>query len=242
MSDNDPLPYESILESGIRGLTQAAVASGAPARLDALVGEALSLAEGLLTSLRTLSPPETPAACREGCAHCCRFQVAVTPPEALAIAHVVRGRGSAAADALAAQCAELATAERSLDAGGRVRLKRSCVFLHDERCTIYDVRPLACRGANATDAAQCASALDGADVQLSLYVHQANVMKAAARGLNHAIQPEEGQLELTAALAIALGTPGAAARWMAGEAIFAPARLPKRRGTDTENSNEGEPR
>lgn len=237
----DSLPYESILESGIRGLTQAAVASGAPARLDALVAEALGLAEGLLTSLRTLNPPEAAAACRAGCAHCCRFQVAVSPPEVLAIAQTVRARdGAAVADALATRCAALAKEERGLDAGSRVRLKRPCVFLHDERCTIYDGRPLACRGANATDATQCEAALNGADVQLSLYVHQANVMKAAARGLNHAERPEDGHLELTAALAIALATPDAAARWMAGEPVFAAARLPRRPGRTVTEDNPGE--
>ncbi|NQV80373.1 MAG: YkgJ family cysteine cluster protein [Alphaproteobacteria bacterium] len=238
MSDG-PLPYELILESGIRGLTEAAVASGAPARLNALVDEALALAEGLLTSLRTLNPPEQPAACREGCAHCCRFQVAVTPPEVLAIAETVRQRDNAdGVAALAARCADLATAERGVDAAGRVRIRRPCVLLHEERCTVYAVRPLACRGANATDAEHCAAALDGADIRLLLYAHQANVMKAAARGLNHAKRPEDGQLELTAALAIALNENDAAGRWMAGEPIFAGARLP--RGT-TANKIEGDP-
>ncbi len=232
-----PLPYETILESGIRGLTEAAVATGVPTQLNVLVDEALALAEGLLTSLRTLNPPEQPADCREGCAHCCRFQVAVTPPEVLAIAEDLRQRDDVdTVAALAARCADLATAERGVDAAGRVRLKRPCVLLHEERCTVYAVRPLACRGANATDAAQCAAALDGADVRLSLYAHQANVMKAAARGLNHAKQPEDGQLELTAALAIALNENDAAIRWMAGEPIFAGARLPRRA---TPNSDEG---
>ncbi len=110
--------------------------------------------------------------------------------------------------------------------------------MHDERCTIYDGRPLACRGANATDATQCEAALNGADVQLSLYVHQANVMKAAARGLNHAERPEDGHLELTAALAIALTTPDSAARWMAGEPVFAAARLPRRPAVTEDNPGE----
>jgi Fe-S-cluster containining protein len=226
MSDA-PLPYEAILESGIRGLTVNAVADGAPDDLNTLVQEAIALAENLLSSLRSLNPPEQPAACREGCAHCCRFQVTVTPPEALALADHLRKHESAAAVAtLAETCRTLAAAERGLDAAGRVRLKRACVFLKNECCTVYDLRPLACRGANATDDTQCARALNSEDINLSLYLHQANVMKAAARGLNHADDKGAGQLELTAAMAIALNDETAAAQWLAGTPVFAEARLP----------------
>jgi Fe-S-cluster containining protein len=227
MTDDEALPYESILESGIRGLTETAVRNAAPQGLVELVDEAVGLAEGLLHSLQTLNPPEQPAACRSGCAHCCRFQVTVTPPEALALAEHLKANTPALALAeLAQRCAELAKAERGLDAAGRVRLKRPCVFLRDECCTVYEARPLACRGANATDDTQCARALEGEDINLSIYMHQANVMKAAARGLNHAADPATGQLELTAAMAIALDDDEAAPRWLAGEPVFAEARLP----------------
>jgi Fe-S-cluster containining protein len=223
---DEALPYESILESGIRGLTEQAVQEAAPAGLIVLVDEAVGLAEGLLHSLQTLNPPEQPAACRSGCAHCCRFQVTVTPPEALALAEHLRATTPALArEELAQRCAHLARAERGLDSAGRVRLKRPCVFLHDECCSVYEARPLACRGANATDDRQCARALEGEDIRLSIYVHQANVMKAAARGLNHAADPAAGQLELTAAMAIALDDDKAATRWLAGEPVFADARL-----------------
>jgi len=225
--NDEALPYESILESGIRGLTATAVADGTPDDLNTLVQEATELAENLLTSLRHLNPPERPAACREGCAHCCRFQVTVTPPEALTLAdYVRRHEPEAAVTALAETCRALAAAERGLDAAGRVRLKRACVFLKNERCTVYDIRPFACRGANATDDTQCARALDGEDIRLSLYLHQANVMKAAARGLNHADNKAAGQLELTAAMAIALNDETAADQWLAGAPVFADARLP----------------
>ncbi|MEK9946766.1 MAG: YkgJ family cysteine cluster protein [Alphaproteobacteria bacterium] len=225
--NDEALPYESILESGILGLTVNAVTDGTPDDLHTLVQEAITLAENLLTSLRSLNPPERPAACREGCAHCCRFQVTVTPPEALALAdHIRQHQTEAAVATLAATCRALADAERGLDAAGRVRLKRACVFLENECCTVYALRPLACRGANATDDTQCARALDGEDINLSLYLHQANVMKAAARGLNHADDKGAGQLELTAAMAIALNDETAAAQWLAGAPVFAEARLP----------------
>jgi len=230
---DEALPYESILESGIRGLTEQAVREAAPLGLITLVDEAVGLAEGLLHSLHTLNPPEEPAACRSGCAHCCRFQVTVTPPEALALAeHLKANTPALALGELAQRCAELARAERGLDSAGRVRLKRPCVFLRDEVCTVYEARPLACRGANATDDTQCARALDGEDIRLSIYVHQANIMKAAARGLNHATDPATGQLELTAAMAIALDDDTAATRWLGGEPVFADARLPARNNND----------
>jgi len=230
MADNPPAAYEQVLETGLRERTRAVLAAGDATRLGDLVAGAVALAEGLLTSLRDADPPEQPAACREGCAHCCHYQVAVTPPEALAIAaHLRSTREDAALTELAKTCADLALAERGFDTAARIRARRPCVLLGDDaRCTAYDARPLACRGANATDAAMCEAALSGADVAVSLYVHQANVMMAAARGLNTAEDARDEHLELTAALAIALADGAAAERWLAGEPVFTEARLPPR--------------
>lgn len=227
MAERHP-SYETILEGGIREQTRRVVASADPTRLADLVAEAVATAENLLTALRRQDPPEAPAACAAGCAHCCHFQVAVTPVEAIVIAdHLRATRVAADVAALAATCRQLAAKERGFDAAARIRARRPCVLLGvDARCTIYEVRPLACRGANATDATQCEVALNGADVAVTLYTHQANVMKAAARGLNTATEPRNGELELTAALAVALGKENAAERWLAGEPVFADARLP----------------
>ncbi len=225
----DPDSYETILESGIRARTREVVAARDPQHLIALVAEAAALAEGLLAALRERDPPEAPAACREGCAYCCHYQVAVSPPEAFAIAaHLRATRNADDLAELAATCARLAAEERGFDPAARIRARRPCVLLADGRCSIYAARPLACRGANATDAATCEAALDGADVAVTLYVHQANAMKAAARGLNHAADARDGHLELTAALAVTLEDEDAAARWLAGEPLFADARLPSR--------------
>ena len=68
--------------------------------------------------------------CREACASCCHQQLSVRPVEAAAIRAHLRGLPADRRRALAPR------AGATHDA---------CVFLRDDRCAIYPVRPLICR-------------------------------------------------------------------------------------------------
>jgi Fe-S-cluster containining protein len=115
------------------------------------------LADGLLAQ----APPGS-VACGAGCDHCCYQVVGVTPAEAFAVVeHVRRTRSADAVSELRARAAELLDQAGELDSNARFSPEHPCLFLEvaTGRCTIYEARPLACRGMNSLDADECAKRL-----------------------------------------------------------------------------------
>jgi Fe-S-cluster containining protein len=169
-------------------------------------------------------------ACRAGCAWCCSLFVSATAPEILQIADYLRATYSA--DDLAALHERLVQREQqfaTLTAEQRSAARLPCVLLVNGRCSVYPVRPLACGSWTSTDARRCeeswrqhwATTITANQMQLWLY---GGVMLGLREGLE-AYRLASEQLDLTTALRIALDTPDAADRWLAGEPIFAPARI-----------------
>lgn len=90
--------------------------------------------------------------CRKGCASCCRIPVAVSRPEAQAIAAALGValpagpvRGFDTATALGADDNDFDSRVAAFKAASAVHLDVPCPFLRDSSCSIYDLRPLACR-------------------------------------------------------------------------------------------------
>lgn len=109
-----------------------------------------------------------PPSCHKGCAACCRMLVPLSAPEAFALGEWVRTRPPAEQDRIATRFAD--TKSRLLSQGiwhrllelcngpdqpndealeelnrAYYALRMPCPFLQEEVCTIYDVRPAACR-------------------------------------------------------------------------------------------------
>ncbi len=186
---------------------------------------------------------KTPAfSCAAGCAWCCYQQVAVSPAEAIAIAHYLATTLSPAAlDELKAKIAALDERTRGLGIWARAKLQTACVFLKNGQCSIYSARPLRCRGVYSRDAGHCQRVQENPD---SVYGNRAlhgkpgpyprepaQIMDAALSGLARACN-ERGlsweALELTAAMRIALEEPAVGDRYAKGEGVFAGAELPPR--------------
>lgn len=165
-------------------------------------------------------------ACRDGCAWCCYLLVSVAAPEALVIAEHLRATLSAEAlDIVTARVVALDAVTHALSAQERFNQRLPCALLVDNRCSIYAVRPIMCRGWTSYDAAQCERALQQAEDNLPVDNH-AGIRQAAADLEQELLAATRGanlptrQLELTAALRIALETPDAADRWVRGEDVF----------------------
>jgi Fe-S-cluster containining protein len=169
-------------------------------------------------------------ACRAGCAWCCSLFVSATAPEIIQIAEYLRAT-RAAAD-LAALHERLL--ERELLLAGKTAEQRSaarlpCVLLENQQCSVYPARPLACGSWTSTSAERCeaswrrhwAETITTNEMQLWLY---GGVMLGLREGLDSYGLASE-QLDLTIALRIALDTPDAAERWLAGEPVFTDARV-----------------
>jgi len=188
------------------------------------------LAEALLSRA-----PAGAVACKAGCDHCCHQPVGVTPPEALAIfAHL---RQTLASEELAAVASRLAQREREtngLSSGERFSPDHPCPFLDRGQCSIYEVRPLACRGMNSLDAEECKTRLRDPDARAAFlesgsggrsFMEPIRAFHAISAGLQLSLSELYGldmrPLELTRALDSLLNGPESnSAAWLAGEHPF----------------------
>ena len=167
-----------------------------------------------------LAATEGGFACRRGCAHCCQLQVTVTAAEAFHIAGILRRTPGRAAAFLEAE-----SATRGLSAGERLRARIPCPLLHNSECTIYEARPLSCRGAVSRDVDACVAAYVNfqqvdtqapADRTLVLNIWRM-ILSIAMRVLNF---PVAGY-EMNHAVAVALATEDSERKWLNGEDVFA---------------------
>jgi Fe-S-cluster containining protein len=195
------------------------------------------LAEGLLAHA-----PAGAVACHAGCDHCCYQVVGITPPEALTIVdHVRRTRSSQQLSELRARAAALHEKARGLSATDRFSPEHPCLFLDVPagKCTIYEVRPLACRGMNSLDASECAQRLRDPEARAAFiaqgfgghsYLEPIRAFHAISAGLQLTLaelyQLDMQPLELAAALHLLLSgdVNELEKAWLAGEAPFEPAR------------------
>ena len=180
-------------------------------------------------------------ACKNGCSWCCYKQVEVSPLEVFAITNYIENRHEKfEIDDLKFRLAELDKITNGLSPLSRLKETLPCAFLVDNSCSIYEVRPLACRGGNSIDADLCrrhVEDLDSVEKEIELYgnpywIHAVpfKIMHALRDGLTAGIkkfQLGQEQLELTAATLIALNAKSSLERWIRGEDVFTEGRINK---------------
>lgn len=193
------------------------------------------LADGFLARA-----PEGSLACRAGCDHCCYQVVGVTAPEALAIyEHLGETRSAEELGALTERVSALYEKGRGKSSAARFSTEFPCPFLDVEhgRCTIYAVRPLACRGMNSLSANECRTRLREPAARAAFlangvggqsFMEPIRAFHAVSAGLQLGLSELYGldmhPLELTAAMQMLLtGPPSLAERWLHGERPFAEA-------------------
>jgi Fe-S-cluster containining protein len=188
------------------------------------------LAEGLLAQA-----PHGSVACRAGCDHCCYQVVGVTAPEALAISLFLKGGLSEAELGLVTSRLEsLAERTQGLSAEARFAPDYACAFLEDGQCSIYEVRPLSCRGMNSLDAEACAKRLRDPEARAEFlrngsgaltYMEPIRAFHAVSAGLQVALSELYGldmrPLDLSRAVLHLLKSPDTTVdEWLAGGTSF----------------------
>lgn len=167
-------------------------------------------------------------ACGKGCSWCCRgLRVEVPPPEAIAIAELLRIRHAERLPEVTAELGAAAERARALSPREQWLAHVPCHFLEPATgaCSIYDFRPLGCRSLTSLDESACKAVYDGAPGATRVpSPPPVTELYHAARLAQHLACDEAGldmrPLELTAAVERALGTPDFALRWRAGEPVF----------------------
>ncbi len=217
---------------------------GAPSlpRLLDTVREAQVFSEKAWASAQTRpgTLPEGQIACRKGCSWCCHQQVSVSVAEAIAITdHVTRRFAPDRLAALRTRLDALDQRTAGLGPTDYARTASPCAFLEEGSCSIHTVRPFRCRAYHSTDADYCHWKLDHPEEAAAerrerrvrpVYPGEpVRIFDGALRGMATAIRDSGfpgGAHFLTGAVRIALDQPDAGARWLKGEAVFAPALIP----------------
>jgi Fe-S-cluster containining protein len=204
----------------------------------ALARDAMAATSRLIEGLLARAP-EGAVACRAGCDHCCYQLVGVTAPEALAIFdHLSRTLSDAELERVAARVAAHHDRTRDLSAAERFSPQHPCVFLEAGRCTIYEVRPLACRGMNSLDAQECADRLRDPEARAAFlargvgghsFLEPIRAFHAVSAGLQLGLSELHGldmrPLELAAAMHLLLdGAASIPDEWISGQTPFESAR------------------
>jgi hypothetical protein len=168
-------------------------------------------------------------ACRAGCSFCCRaLLVEASPPEVFALAAHIDALPAARRTAAVARIRAADDATRGLTVAQRIAARVPCPLLVDDRCSVYEVRPLSCRAAVSLDADACKNSFEGRPTPVNFPRSFVDALGHGVRSIGEGLARLGLTLrgyELNAALRIAVETKDAPARWAKGEDIFAPAEI-----------------
>src|SRR6185369_7219379 len=166
-AEADKASYRHLETAAYYRALDAARSSKAGERLAGMAAAVHKLADEVWANVRNdveSARTRPQIACAAGCSACCSQLVAVAPVEAAAIAQFVARTFSDEQDAeLVARLRALDALTRGKTALERARLRQSCAFLVEGRCSIYAARPLRCRGVHSRDAGHCGWAAAHAD-------------------------------------------------------------------------------
>jgi Fe-S-cluster containining protein len=200
-----------------------------PLQLIEIAEHSARLAETAVEQAKLREPPARPSACAEGCAWCCYKRVGTAVPEVLRIVEFLKQNLCAAElDAVRERVVWLDEQRRNMT-DGWAAARLPCSLLVNDRCSVYPVRPLTCRGYNSSNAGRCEQVVKSHQaVEVPIYGLQQRLGTMVLDGMRAGLTESQlnGELlELTAALRIALTVPDAFDQWLAGKPVFAAARL-----------------
>lgn len=177
--------------------------------------EAIAFTAQLHRSLETVAAQAAAAGpvpdCKAGCAHCCHVRVEATEPEVFRIAQHLAADLAYSMDTITAR---LRQHIRNAHNGA---VRQPCTFLVDDRCTIYSVRPAACRKAHSLSVQHCATLAPQIPQNLRLLLDAEALMAGTAQAYGD-VQLAANAHELNAAVLAALTDATAKERWYQGDA------------------------
>jgi Fe-S-cluster containining protein len=192
--------------------------------------QAAALVHQVFEASLAQTPGSLDLACRKGCSFCCHTWVAATAPEIFLIAHHLStwpGGSQPAGDWLSSTAIQDRAAKNTgLDIAARFGAKLPCIFLQENACSIYHVRPSVCRQATSTVVATCieefeGSGLGGDIVVSALYLDHARNCRLPLLAAMVAAGLSIHAYELSAAVVRVLEVPDAEQRWLTGDDVFA---------------------
>lgn len=165
--------------------------------------------------------------CRAGCGFCCYYKVEARAHEVLLVRDYINKHfdSEKKADFLALAQAN-AEIIRGLSPEQHLTTNLKCVFLENNQCTIYPVRPFRCRNFHSTSAQACeASFNDPANMEISTGMIEAVAILADAHTQGFEAAAEQNQrdnrvYDFTTALVEALTDEQCLKRFQRGKKTF----------------------
>jgi hypothetical protein len=194
--------------------------------LTEMLGSTISLAEGIIAAVRQVHGPPKHEACKMGCDYCCYLEVNVSVPEVIRLVSFIRENFSQ--EEVRSLVKRLGMAEcvvHDMNSFARLFAKVPCPLLKDGKCSVYEARPLVCRGYNSHSWVACAQELKHPRSSGAVPHDEAkrdthsNVLDGLVAGLKDGGLYSE-TLELIKALRVALDECDLAERWLAGETVL----------------------
>jgi hypothetical protein len=99
----------------------------------------------------------------------------------------------------------------------------ACALLVNDRCGVYSVRPLTCRGFNSMNVEQCRADFERAESNIPTFALQYDVGVGCIKGVMGglaALDLQPSTIHLAPALLAVLREPDLPERWLAGEPVF----------------------
>ncbi len=127
--------------------------------------------EELLTRLSPSEKTDSHIDCKKGCSYCCGLNVKVAIPELyIILEHLLNSREQKEIETIIKDLRQyIKLMENTTSRGERIMIK--CTFLKDNKCSIYDVRPFACRAWNSIDVDVCYDYLTNSEIEIPTSIY-----------------------------------------------------------------------
>jgi Fe-S-cluster containining protein len=193
-----------------------------------LVSRALWFGDHIVEHFESKEPLAEPLACQAGCHYCCFYQVCLTPPEALLIAHYVKRAYSREekSDLMNRIEGVLERIEgKTVEEWAETRHDTPCIFLTSGKCSVYNVRPFVCRSLHALNADECKKAFESNSrmAEFEGYSHRYDIYQAVKTGLEEVYFHMGCQMDtmpIAKAMKQCLENAGLSQAWIRGERVF----------------------
>lgn len=167
--------------------------------------------------------------CKLNCTYCCHNQVSLTPPEILLISEYIKNTFTKEEiKELKIRVDNLDKVIKGMNAFERKKAKEPCALLVDNKCSVYKVRPLACKGWNSMDVRDCEKAFNsGQDVNIQAFAPPLIITNSVSVGISNTLHNtglNADNLELNSALKVVLEKYNAGEKYLEGKNIFREAK------------------
>lgn len=163
--------------------------------------------------------------CKAGCNYCCFYHVMVTPLEVFTITEHIRRLPDAEQREVVDSVRQYVDRVKGLNQDQHIHTNIQCSFLKAGRCSIYAIRPIACRGHHSADVNVCRRTFD--DVSSAECAPMVYQRKVVSTGMDNALLllqkmagREVAKYEFHAALFEALTNKASVKRWRSGKSAF----------------------